>query len=272
MRDLPAPGPDQDAQPWVVIGAAVQGTSHQRAGLACQDACAWRVSHRQAMLVAAADGLGSAARAGEGASLAATAVLDWLDAALALEFPTDKAGWENLLREGFAWARQQLQAAAREQPAELRDYGTTLMAAVIAEDWLATGHIGDGGVVALLEDESLTSLCVPQADEYLNHTFPLTLPNALQIAEFSARQEHVVALALLTDGLQQLALRLPDNRPHPAFFLPLFRQLPGVRDPAAASRKLADFLASERVCARTGDDKTLVLVGRPASRPPKETT
>jgi hypothetical protein len=262
---IQAPGPDEAGSPWVVVGAAVQGASHQRSGLPCQDAFADRATFESVLLVAVADGLGSATLAREGAALATAGILDGLESALSQAIPEDEAGWEALLRAGFQRAREQLQAAAHEQQVDLRAFNTTLLVAAIAPGWLAAGHIGDGGVVALMEDQALATLCAPQSGEYVNQTFPITLPNALDIAEFSTCRGQVAALALLTDGVQPLALRLSDNQPHPAFFLPLFGQLPGVKDPAAASHKLADFLASERVCARTSDDKTLVLVGRRAS-------
>jgi hypothetical protein len=53
-----------------------------------------------------------------------------------------------------------------------------------------------------------------------------------------------------------LALDMARREPHPPFFQPLFAF--AQRADASQSELLA-FLDSERVCARTEDDKTLVL-------------
>ena len=66
-------------------------------------------------------------------------------------------------------------------------------------------------------------------------------------------------VALLTDGLQMLALKMPGREPHLPFFDPLFRFAAGEADTAAAAERLAAFLAGPRVSARADDDLTLVI-------------
>jgi hypothetical protein len=66
----------------------------------------------------------------------------------------------------------------------------------------------------------------------------------------------------MTDGLIRLALNLTRNEPHFSFFTPLLAFTAQAEDLVTAEEQLAAFLASERVCARTDDDKTLVLVVR----------
>jgi hypothetical protein len=75
----------------------------------------------------------------------------------------------------------------------------------------------------------------------------------------------VRALALTTDGLLRLALKLPAYEPHPQFFQPLLTFAREAADETLAQTELADFLASERVCTRTDDDKTLLLAVRTES-------
>ncbi len=250
------------ASPWVVIGASVQGTQHVQSAKPLQDAHAYRLVAPGVAILAVADGLGSVARSEEGARLvvqeAVAAVAELLESGL----PQDEPGWLSLSYLAFAHARQRLEVEVDNQGASLRDFSTTLLLAVASETWIAAGQIGDGAIVALYADGSLETLSTPQSGEYANQTFPLTMPDALQIAQFSARPVRIAGLALFSDGLQRLALQAPGQTPHAPFFAPLFRQLPGVSDPAAASRKLGDFLASARVCAATDDDKTLVLLAR----------
>jgi hypothetical protein len=69
-------------------------------------------------------------------------------------------------------------------------------------------------------------------------------------------------LAVMSDGLIRLALKMPAQEPHEPFFAPLFRFVEMITDPAEAEAQLAAFLSSERVNARTDDDKSLVLAAR----------
>ena len=61
---------------------------------------------------------------------------------------------------------------------------------------------------------------------------------------------------------------MPSQEPHTPFFTPLFRFAASVEEDDekrdAAGEQLAAFLSSERVNARTDDDKSLVLAVRGA--------
>ena len=70
------------------------------------------------------------------------------------------------------------------------------------------------------------------------------------------------ALAIFTDGLQNLCLEAGSYAPYHPFFVPLFTQICAALDPTEAEAALVDFLQSERVTKRSDDDKTLVLLGR----------
>jgi hypothetical protein len=247
---------------WVVIGAAVQGSGHIANAQPCQDAYAYRVIRQDCVVAAVADGLGSAANAQAGANLAVANAMNYLEQQLAAAAPVDEEVWLRLVKECFYAARARLVEEAQQNQADVRDYATTLNLAILTTDWLVTGHIGDGATVAFLEDNCPVLISLPQNEEYVNVTFPLTMPEMEQYAEFKACALKVKALALFSDGMQHVSIRSVDNTPFIPFFLPLFQQLPGVRDMDKASLNLAEFMASEAICARTSDDKTLVLIGR----------
>ena len=257
-----APGWDAPApRTWCAYGASVQGTSHRGTGLPCQDAHGWRLLPGGGVLCAVADGLGSAARAEEGAQRAVTAALDALATALA-ERPFS-GGTEvdpaSLLRGAFASARATLAVAAGDVP--LRDFATTLLLAVGTADWTMVGQIGDGAVVGRWPDGRLETLSLPQRGEYANETTPLTAPDALERLRVRVWAMPVQALALLSDGLQGLCINLATGVPFTAFFAPFLQALSAPCDPAATGARLAVFLDSPRVCARTDDDKTLLVAG-----------
>lgn len=247
---------------WQIMGASVQGTSHVRSGLPCQDAFAYQVSG-QGVLLAVADGLGSAPRAEQGAKLAVTEVLAALQGGHHAHH-TVAPSWEHQLVAAFQHTRECLQQEADAQNVPLREYGTTLLVAVMERDCFATAHIGDGAIVALLADGSLLTASTPQRGEYANETTPLTADHALDSLCIAVHHPvQVQAVALLTDGLQNLSLNLASGIPYAPFFTPFFEAITHQPfDAPAMSAQLADFLASERVCAKTDDDKTLLIAGR----------
>jgi hypothetical protein len=254
--------PSIPASAWVVIGAAVQGSSHIATAQPCQDAFAYQVIKEDIIAVVVADGLGSAANAQRGAKLAVASAMTYLEQQLAQAAPADAGSWLVLVRDCFIAARSTLAAEAQQTQADLREYGTTFNLAILTPDWLATGHIGDGATVALMEDNSLVVVSLPKNEEYVNVTFPLTMPEMEQHAEFKACALKVKALAMFSDGMQHVSIHSLDNTAHTPFFLPLFQQLPGIKEMDKASNNLGEFMASEAICARTHDDKTLVLIGR----------
>lgn len=251
---------------WQSIGASTLGTSHLKVGTPCQDAHGYRPLP-QAMVAAVADGLGSAAQSHVGSALAVETALNWLEQALpnAATHPIDAAGWKTLLVKTFAAARQALvtQAEAHAQP--LSDLATTLIVVVWTADWLAVGQLGDGAVVTYALDDTMTTAIPPQRGEFVNETFPLTQANALDLVEFCTLQEPLRAVSLLTDGLQTLSMNVATGQPYRPFFRPFFEALAAPVDTQAVSEQLRQFLASPRVCSKTDDDKTLVVISQVTS-------
>ena len=247
---------------WHIIGVSVQGTSHQKKNIPCQDAHDYRVLPGEVVLIAVADGAGSAERSDEGAQLAVKQVIGSVEAALAEGLPQDEDGWKALLTETFREARQAVAQRAEVENISLRAFATTLTCAVASDEWLVAGQIGDGVVVASGEDGGLFTAMQPQHGEYANETFFLTMAEALQWAEIRVYPHPVRALAVMTDGLIRLAMDVARNEPHPPFFRPLLAFAAQIEDEAEAQEQLTGFLASDRVCARTDDDKTLVLAVR----------
>jgi hypothetical protein len=240
----------------------VQGTSHIKSSVPCQDAYAYKIIDDSTIFLAVADGLGSAACSQIGSKLAVSSALAYLELELSKSIPNDETSWKQLIRECFLFARVQLEEEAQQNQAILAEYGTTLIVAILSGDWLVTGHIGDGAMVAAFEDGGLVLISAPQNGEYVNETLPLTMSNFVEFAEFKACSVKVKALALMSDGIQHVSIRTADNTPHQPFFEPLFRQLPGVNDSQKASQNLAEFMASGQICSHTDDDKTLVLIGK----------
>ena len=104
-----------------------------------------------------------------------------------------------------------------------------------------------------------------QRGEYANETHFITQVDALDQAVIEVLPQAVQGLAVMSDGLIRLALKMPSQEPHTPFFQPLFQFARAAIPEAEAVRQLEAFLQSERVNARTDDDKTLVLAIRKAA-------
>jgi len=254
---------------WTIISASVAGTSHARLGTPCQDAHA-TLSLDGWALAAVADGLGSAPCSRDGAATAVDTAIAFLRTAIETATPAvlDLEAMLARVGEAFRAAREELVSLAEASGEPLAHYGTTLIVVALAAGGVAIGHLGDGAVVAAHADGSIETLSTPHSGEFLNEVLPLTAPTALAELRLTARAASFHRVALLSDGLQQLALRLPSGEPFVPFFAPLFAAVGPALDPASGSAQLAAFLDSERVCERTEDDKTLVVIGACAAVPP----
>jgi hypothetical protein len=243
---------------WRVVGASNSGTSHLRQGLPCQDAHYW-VQSGKLLIAAVADGAGSASLAEVGSQLAVKTAVDFLllqsQGNVKAENP-----WKDWLLCTFEAALAALKDEAEKRSANLSDLATTLIVSVAAPDFVAVAQIGDGAVVVGDRSGQIASLSAPSQAEYLNETTFLTAPDALVQVQFQVWPYPPRHLALLTDGLQMLALKMPTGEPHPPFFTPLFRFVETVEDKDAAQAQLLAFLGGERVTQRTDDDVTLLLV------------
>jgi len=217
-------------------------------------------------LIAVADA-GSAARSAEGAAVVVEHALSALTITLQATRPAEEAAWRVVMSVCFGVARDALVKHA-EQAGEgvaLREFATTLTCAVVAPGMLCVGQLGDGFAVAQDATGQMITVARPQRGEYANEAYFLSMAQAADLIETQVIGMDVSALAVSTDGLLRLALKLPSYEPHAPFFKPLFDFVVSGEDSASAQTQLTDFLASPRVCARTDDDKTLVLAGRTAS-------
>lgn len=166
---------------------------------------------------------------------------------------------EAAIRRAFGEARTALEREAAGRGGALRDLATTLLVCLATPEWIAAGQIGDGAVVLGEGDGAWRTLTKPASGEYLNETVFVTSDDALDRAQIATHKGPVRELAVFSDGLQMLALKLADTAPHAPFFRPLFNWLSKANDPFAAGRDLHVLLHSPRVTDRTDDDLSLCL-------------
>jgi hypothetical protein len=112
-------------------------------------------------------------------------------------------------------------------------------------------------------DGNLIALTAPPFGDYVNETDFLCSPNLLKITQGRYWPIAPRFVAIFSDGLQRLALQMPEADPHPGFFSPLFKFVSETTEPSSAEDQLKTFLQSPRLRARTDDDTTLLLAHLP---------
>lgn len=229
-------------------------------GQLCQDAHYWEILPTGVLVAAVADGAGSASLGKVGAIVAAQTAVETICLKQATPLtPEDEQGWQLLLTHALAAAKTAVEAEAVACNMTARDLATTLIIVVATPMLLAAAQVGDGVAVAGDAQGNLIALTAPQRGEYANETTFLVSPNALDKAQITVWRKAATNIALLSDGLQMLALDMTEGRPHVPFFSPLFHFMSDVINETEAKEQLVAFLRSPRIAERTDDDLTLLL-------------
>jgi serine/threonine protein phosphatase PrpC len=248
---------------WRITAASVRGTSHEKTGQPCQDAHHYLVLPDGALLAAVADGAGSASRSEIGSAVAARAALDSLSCREeGTPWPIDDGGWHCLLTGALEAALSAVVAEASSLTLDQRDLATTLILMVATPECVACAQIGDGASVVGDVQEGLFPVTIPHSGEYINETTFLVSPSAISTAQVHVWRGACRHVALFSDGLQMLALKMPEGTPHAPFFAPLFQFFDAVEDSSQAQDELTAFLTSHRVTSRADDDLTLIIAVR----------
>jgi hypothetical protein len=243
-----------------IAGASVAGSSHEKHGIVCQDAHAWELLPSGVIVLGAADGAGSAAAAEIGSAIAAR---ESVKAASIVLHDAGNNPSDNILKaamdRSFAAALQSVEEAAESRRFPSRELATTLILAIVSPCFVSAAQIGDGAMIADDRNQNIFSVTMPQSGEYINEVTFLTSPGAEAERQIEIRRAAIAHVAIITDGLQMLALKMPGGQAHAPFFAPLFRFIDSEEDASAAVEKLKSFLVSDRVRSRADDDLTILL-------------
>jgi hypothetical protein len=240
---------------WKLVYGSARGTSHAISGQPCQDACGGRIIGAS-LVAACSDGAGSA----ELSHLGSTAAVERFIEAAAEDLG-DAAPSRESIESWVDAARERVLEKATARDTTPRQLACTFLAAIAGEGWAAFVQIGDGVIV--FDGEAAYQFAFwPDNGEYANTTRFLTEDDYRQHLRIEVIERPVFELALLTDGLQMLALDFAQTRVHSPFFVPLFRTVRNGPDEEALRASLLEFMDSKRVNDRTDDDKTLLLATR----------
>jgi len=259
---------------WRIAATSAIGTSHTKTGQACQDSVRVRLVDTLAgsiLISAISDGAGSAAHSEIGSRAAVTT------ASYLVENFLQAGGHVGSIERDTAlsWLAQiqtVISTLAAEQGAPVREFACTLLVAIIAPDSAAFFQVGDGAMVVREQgDDGWSYIFWPQHGEYINTTNFITTSNASEVMEFASAARRIESFSSFSDGIESLVLHYATKTVHDPFFNKMIAPVcevltAGLDDGLSVS--LSNYLASELVCSRTDDDKSLVLATRTEPKPP----
>lgn len=210
------------------------------------------------LIIACADGAGSAELSADGARIACEQFFDVARHALDERRSLDGVD-RDILLGWYRLAQREIADEADRRAVPVRQLACTLLTALVGEHRTVFAQVGDGCIV-YLEGERYECAFWPQIGEYANTTNFLTQVNLDASFEF-IEKPRIDEVAAFSDGLQRLALSFTGKAVHQPFFGPVFATLRS--EPAdELAAPLRKFLSSPAVTERTDDDKTLVLATR----------
>jgi len=248
---------------WHYIVQSVRGPAHVNKGTPCQDQHVTTTlgnSPNDTLITCVADGAGSAKFSKEGAQIACDAIRQG-----ATKHYEENHHFDHLRVDDIVlWcetARKQIGEMADQRGCPQRQFATTLCVAILSPRHALFFQIGDGAIV-LGNRGTYGVVFWPQSGEYANSTNFLTAERFHDLLEFHETDSNFTEVALLTDGLERVALQFHSRTPHPPFFQPLFGALQNNTPRIALEEGLSTFLQSEAMQLRSDDDKTLILASR----------
>lgn len=242
--------------------ASQVGTSHLRNRTKKQDCirCFQIGSGADAVLCTiVCDGAGSAEYGGPGAAIVCRA----LSGAVRDHFRRD----QNLPDDELVWkwvdqARDLLGSVSKRMEVRRQSFSSTLVMLLVSRESVLSIHIGDGAIIARDQLGVWQALSWPEHGEYASTTHFVTDDPTPKI-RISRVPGSFNAYAVFSDGIENLALNFAEGVPHAPFFNTMIRAVdstPGRGKHHGLSAALATYLQSDRICERTDDDKSLVLV------------
>ncbi len=250
---------------WKAIGQSVTGTSHAATDKGCEDAVCYKVikdsDDNEVLICCASDGAGSAQYAALASEYTTQQFIDKLSEKVLDGFIITEAIIYSIAEEVYEGLKNE--ADLKQVP--VNEFSCTLLGCCITDNRSAFFQIGDGAVVRNDGLGFYTAVWWPQNGEYLNTTSFLVDDPSFKDLRVTIIYERVDEVAIITDGLQMLALNMDGGVVHQPFFADLFkvvRMAENEYEVGILQLKLEEFLNTSQVNNRTDDDKTLFLASR----------
>lgn len=191
-----------------VVALSLQGASHEKKNIPCQDYCNYLyIEELQILVAAVADGVGSCALSHWGAYTAVERALSFLKEALLAPGedgrPRGMASSQEggrMMREAFSAALEAVEDKAAEMQRLSYSFQSTLTVAIYDGKTLLYGHAGDDGIVAQQADGSYGMTTSRMKGEEASSVCPLQIgPDKWQVGV--TINEDISGFLMATDGV-----------------------------------------------------------------------
>lgn len=258
--------------PWKIAETSLQGSSHISTKTPCQDDHFSEIIQDN-IVIAVSDGMGSAQYSHIASTLAVTTAIDHLKRNMGRYrfhwIYTNRfmrrfspINYQQLLQEAVLAARNRIIREAEKKHHNLRDYACTLIITIITPTEWHTIHIGDGAAVGFRSHETVFTLSRPENGEYANSTTPITASNWRSHVRYNHGEERLEAVAVFSDGIQNLCINHQTGDAFSGFFVPILRWFRGLPRKAKLNVACQQFLDSPQIRQKSDDDLTLVMAWR----------
>lgn len=180
----------------LTYGMHLQGISHKKEELPCQDFHQYKELNNGWVIAAIADGVGSAKHSEFGSKLAVETTIEYL--AANLESETDINNVIEKLAIAYQQSYETIVKFSEQNQHDVRDYDTTLSVAVYDGTKVAYGHVGDGGIIGLGTNGQYEFIARPMKGPDGITVIPLRF--GIESWNFGVYDE-VTSIILVTDGL-----------------------------------------------------------------------
>lgn len=253
---------------WQYAHAVVPQPKRSTTGTLCEDfgfvEAHVNAANQEILVAVVSDGAAGASKARVGAELVTNTlqclVRAWVTTSQSVS-EVDRA----CIHAWVTQVRAVVTADAHTHGLDLFQYSCTLLLVVAGPDGSIYAQVGDGAIVTG-DGATFQYVFWPESGEFNNITYFVTDRDALEHLQVTSHTGAPQALALFSDGIEQVLLRFQNRTVRSDIFKVLFERLgkeaPGYS--AAMAQELDGYLRSPAVLARIYDDRTLILA-RPTS-------
>ncbi len=181
---------------WKAAGNYVQGISHYKNNVPCQDFVYYHADTKIAC-VSLADGAGSAKHADIGAKMSTKKIVNLLVEHFELFYEADAIFVQKKI---YHILQTNIGIIAKKNNSNRKDFASTLLFVAVKENKFIAGHIGDG-IICYLKNDLLEIISPPDNGEFVNETYFTTSKNYLHhLRLFKGTLNGITGFALMSDG------------------------------------------------------------------------
>ncbi len=182
---------------WKMVNYEACGRSHYVNNTPCQDKTTCKESNGT-YCIALADGAGSAKLSHYGAEIVANSTVKYLTENF--DSLIENTNGVIVKQDIVTHIIESLKETAKEYQCELKDLASTLLFVAIKDNRFIIGHIGDG-IIGYLKNDDILVASKPNNGEFVNSTFFVTSSKAIQnMRLLKGEIKDITGFVIMSDG------------------------------------------------------------------------